>query len=295
MEIDYLNAGVSAMSARPHASLTYRLGGSDLVEIKYGAFNPASPENLVERIGALTAYPQIAMSGFRPQFENLKHTEAAYTHCFNKNASLQVAAYRDSFNNTAVWGFGGVGAMEWLAADALPNPAADGWTLNAGNYTSSGLRVAYTHRLGSLLDAAVTYASGEALEAGAPAANVTGRATTGLRDDLRLASSRSVGGKLSARIPRSKTQVTTSYEWIGRNRVTGIDPFGEAELEIEPFLDIQIRQPLPQVAFIPGRVEAMADFGNPFMQGYVTVHHAGEQMVLTPLYRSFRGGFSVQF
>ena len=116
-----------------------------------------------------------------PQFENLKHTEAAYTHCFNKNASLQVAAYRDSFNNTAVWGFGGVGAMEWLAADALPNPAADGWTLNAGNYTSSGLRVAYTHRLGSLLDAAVTYASGEALEAGAPAANVTGRATTGLR------------------------------------------------------------------------------------------------------------------
>ncbi|PYV17510.1 MAG: hypothetical protein DMG21_08270, partial [Acidobacteria bacterium] len=92
-----------------------------------------------------------------------------------------------------------------------------------------------------------------------------------------------------------KTQVTTSYEWIGRNRVTGIDPFGEAELEIEPFLDIQIRQPLPQVAFIPGRVEAMADFGNPFMQGYVTVHHAGEQMVLTPLYRSFRGGFSVQF
>ena len=104
-----------------------------------------------------------------------------------------------------------------------------------------------------------------------------------------------MGGKLSARIPRSNTQVTTSYEWIGRNRITGIDPYGDAELQIEPFLDIQVRQPLPSLAFIPGRIEAMADFGNPFKQGYVAVNHSADRMVLTPVYRSFRGGFSVQF
>jgi carboxypeptidase family protein len=296
VEVDYLNAGLNAMSARPHAGLVYRLGGSDsdVVEIKYGTFNPASPGDLVDRIGVLTAYPQITMSGFHPQFENLNHTEAAYTHRFNKNSSLQVAAYRDSFYNLAVWGFGGVGAMEWLAASALPNPVADGWTLNAGNYTSSGMRVAYTRRIGNFMDAAVTYASGEALEAGT-VTNLAERTASGLRDDLRPAPSQSVGGKLSARIPRSKTQVTTSYEWIGRNRITGIDPYGDAELEIEPFLDIQVRQPLPSLAFIPGRIEAMAEFGNPFMQGYVAVNHSADRMVLTPIYRSFRGGFSVQF
>jgi carboxypeptidase family protein len=296
VEMDYLKAGVNAMSARPHAGLAYRLGGSDsdLVEIKYGTFNPASPGDLVDRIGVLTAYPQITMSGFHPQFENLNHTEAAYTHRFNKNSSLQVAAYRDSFYNLAVWGFGDAGAMEWLAASALPNPAANGWTLNAGNYTSSGMRVAYTRRIGNFMDAAVTYASGDALKAGT-LNHMAQKATGGLRDDLHPAPSKSVGGKISARVPRSKTEVTTTYEWIGRNRVTGIDPYGDAELEIQPFLDIQVRQPLPSVAFIPGRIEAMADFGNPFMQGYVAVNHSADRMVLTPVYRSFRGGFSVQF
>lgn len=294
VEVDYLNAGLNAMSARPHATLSYRLGGSDLIEINYGTFNPALPGDLVDRIGVLTAYPQITISGFHPQFENLNHTEAAYSHRFNKNSSLEVAAYRDSYYNMAVWGFGGAGAMEWLASSALPNPAANGWTLNAGNYTSSGMRVAYLRHIGSFVDAAVTYASGEALEAGTPS-NLAGRNATSLRDELRPAQSRSVGGKVSARIPRSKTQVTTSYEWIGRNRITGIDPYGGAEFGIEPFLDIQVRQPLPSVSFIPGRIEAMADFGNPFMQGYVAVNHSGDRMVLTPIYRSFRGGFSVQF
>ena len=294
MEVDYLNAGVSASSARPHAALTYRLTGSDLVEVKYGVFNPAGRDDLVERIGVLTAYPQITMSGFHPEFELLNHAEAAYIHHFNRSSSLQVAAYRDSFHNIAVWGFGSPREMGWLAANALPNPAADGWTLNAGNYTSSGLRVAYTRRFGNYVDYAVTYASGEALEAGAKA-QMKGGAGTSLRDELRPASSQSFGGKVSARLPRSRTEVTTSYQWIGRNRVTGIDPFGEAELKIEPFLDIQVRQPLPPVAFIPGRIEAMAAFGNPFQQGYVAASHSGDQMVLTPVYRSFRGGFSVQF
>jgi carboxypeptidase family protein len=292
MEVDYLNAGVSASSARPHASLAYRLSGSDLVEVKYGAFNPAAPDDLVERIGVLTAYPQITMSSYHPEFEQLNHAEANITHRFDKRSSLQVAAYRDSFHNMVVWGFGGPAAMGWLAADALPNPAAEGWTLNAGNYTSSGLRVAYIRHFGNLMDAAFTYASGEALESGATVSSEHGAS---LRDNLRPTPSQSFGGKLSARIPRSKTQVTTSYEWIGRNRVTGIDPFGEAELRIEPFLNIQVRQPLPPVAFIPGRIEAMAEFGNPFQQGYVAASRSGDQMILTPVYRSFRGGFSVQF
>ncbi len=297
MEMDYLNAGVSASSARPHAALTYRLTGSDLVEVKYGIFNPAGQDDLVERIGVLTAYPQIIMSGYHPEFEQLNHAEATYTHRFRKSSSLQVAAYRDSFHNMAVWGFGSTAETAWLAANALPNPAANGWTLNAGNYTSSGLRVAYTRHFGNYVDYSVTYASGQALEAGAKPPLKGGAEGSGgsIRDDLRPAPSQSFGGRVSARLPRSKTQVTTSYQWIGRNRVTGIDPFGEAELKIEPFLDIQVRQPLPSVAFIPGRIEAMAAFGNPFQQGYVAASRSADQMVLTPVYRSFRGGFSVQF
>jgi hypothetical protein len=66
-------------------------------------------------------------------------------------------------------------------------------------------------------------------------------------------------------------------------------------LQLEPFLGIQIRQPLPTMAFLPAHIEALADFRNLLAQGYVPVSGAGDKLVLTPAYRSFRGGFSVEF
>jgi hypothetical protein len=97
-------------------------------------------------------------------------------------------------------------------------------------------------------------------------------------------------------LPRTHTKFITSYECVQRGRVTIVDPAGQANLELQPYLGVQIRQPLPTIAFIPVRIEALADFRNLLDQGSVRILQAGDQpMLLTPLYRSFRGGFSLLF
>jgi len=182
-----------------------------------------------------------------------------------------------------------------MAGNVMPNPASGGMTLNAGSYQSSGFRAQYSRRLGGILEAAVMYASGEALAVDPDAAG-RGDLSSNLRQDLKPARSRSIAGKVSARVPRSKTEVVASYEWLTGDRVTTVDPYGEVNLGVHPYLDLQVRQPLPNLAFLPAHIEAVADFRNLLAQGYVPTPGAGEEsLFLAPAYRSFRGGFSVQF
>ena len=81
-----------------------------------------------------------------------------------------------------------------------------------------------------------------------------------------------------------------------RGVVSRVDPFGQAQLNVEPFLGLTIRQPLPMVSFLPGRIEAVADFRNLLAQGYIPIAQSGDEILfLAPSYRSFRGGFSLLF
>jgi hypothetical protein len=78
--------------------------------------------------------------------------------------------------------------------------------------------------------------------------------------------------------------------------VTTQDPYGQAELQLQPFWDVQVRQPLPTLAFLPAHIEAVADFRNLFAQGYSPLTQSGEWAVkLSSAYKSVRGGFSVDF
>jgi hypothetical protein len=75
-----------------------------------------------------------------------------------------------------------------------------------------------------------------------------------------------------------------------------VDPYGQADLQLQPFLDVQIRQPLPALAFLPAHIEAVADFRNLIAQGYSPLTQSGEMtLLLSSAYRSVRGGFSVEF
>lgn len=291
--MDYLNAATDAMAARPQVELDYQLNPSNVLALRYGGLGTNGGDNtLLNRISMLNTFPRVTLRDFRPEIQELKHAEASLNHKLGRTSHLEVAAYRDSLDNAAIMGFGTRAALGWLPGDVLPNPVLNGVTLNAGNYRSAGLRAAYWLDLGSSLKTAVIYANGDSLAVNSSSARAQGN----LRDVIHPAHSESVGGKVSARIPKWKTQVTTSYQWMQRGRVTGLDPYGQANLQIEPFLGVQIRQPLPTVAFLPAHIEALADFRNLLAQGYQSLSASGgDRLLLTPIYRSFRGGFSVQF
>jgi len=292
LHVDYLNASRQATIVRPQADIEYRITSSTAFALAYGTAPDNGGSTLLERVGELNSFPRISLRGYSPRIESLDHGEVKLEHRFGKHSQVEVAAYRDAFRNAAVWGSGNLEEVRWLAGTVLPNPAAQGLTINAGDYRSSGVRIAYAVRLTSNVEAAVLYAVGDALST---RVGLTDRPVD-LQRALRTASTQSVGGKLAVRIPGSKTLLTTSYVHLPHQRITSVDPYGQANAGMHPYLNFQVRQPLPAIAFIPAHIEALADFRNLLEQGYVPVFGAGEDpLLLSAAYRSFRGGFSVQF
>ena len=103
-------------------------------------------------------------------------------------------------------------------------------------------------------------------------------------------------GKITADLPATHTRFSTSYEWVPNDRVTLVDPAGQGNLQVQPYLGVQIRQPIPTPNFLPVHIDAVAEFQNLLSQGYVPAAQGGQKpMVLSSGYHSIRGGFSVQF
>ena len=292
-ELDYLNAAQDAKVARPRLRLLYQLNPVTALAFQYGVDGSGVSDTLLERVGMLQAFPRVTMRDFRPRLEQLNHAEVSLHRSVSKGSQIELAVYGDGLQNAAVYGFGSLGETGWQSGNALANPVANGWVLNVGDYRSTGFHAAYTAKLGAHMEAAFAYAMGDALMVDPAAGQNYALYSRGL---LRPARSQTVAGRFTARIPKAKTQVTTSYEWMPQDRVTLVDPYGQANLQMQPYLGVQIRQPLPALAFLPARVEALADFRNLLSQGYVPLTQVGENpVILTSAYRSFRGGFSVQF
>jgi len=239
IELDYLDAGSDATTAHPHVKLEFQPDSSNIFAIRFGTAGAESSNSMIERVEDLNAFPRITLLGNRPRLEKMNHAEASFDRKLGKTSRAQLAVYRDEFKNTAIWGTGEPGALAWLAGSVLPNAHLDGVTLNAGNYGSSGVRAVFASSVGSHIEMAAVYTTGSALVVTGTEAP-TGAMHGNLREILSNERSQSVAGKVSARVPKSKTEITTSYQWIERGRVTGLDPSGQASLQLEPLSLIHI-------------------------------------------------------
>ena len=114
--------------------------------------------------------------------------------------------------------------------------------------------------------------------------------TRSLRNELETRYRHSVAARLSITAPGVGTQFRASYKWISGPTVSHQDVYGESLYQIDPYLSMEIRQPI-----FPGHMEVQADLGNLLGQGYVTMATSNGQVVLVPSYRYFRGGLSFQF
>jgi len=114
-----------------------------------------------------------------------------------------------------------------------------------------------------------------------------------LRDALRTSQRHSLGAGISAKVPLLGTKVQAGYKWVNGMAVSSVDGYGESLFQMDPYLHLIVRQPLPKFAL--GRWEAIADCNNVLAQGYVSTNSRDGRVVLGPAFRTFRGGLSVQF
>ena len=293
VDIDCLDAIRSVLIAQPRLRLAYRLSRSTDLGVQVGRDPSDGSQTLMDRVSGLESFPMLTLRGYRPELEQLNHSEISVNRRLMRSAQFQFAAYHDGIKNAAVWGSANPMTVTWLAGNYLLNPAVGGVFVNMGDYRSTGYRAAYEQRLGNHFEALVAYAVGDSLYAHSVVNHASAEILQGAVKPVR---SSSLAGRVSARIPVTQTRLTTSYEWVQRGRVSLVDPQGQAEVQLQPFLDVQVHQPLPALAFLPAHIEAIADFRNFLAQGYSPVAQSGEStLLLGSTYKSIRGGFSVEF
>lgn len=299
-EMRYLDSLSDASTANPEIDLAYQVNPSTVLDMSYGTGSADQPGSLLGRIGDLNAFPMITLHESHPRLENVRHAEIRVERAFGPKSGIEIAAYHDGFQNVAVWGLNGIQTLQNPSStgNVLISPTGDRAILDAGNFGSSGAEVTYQRNLGHRTEVGVMYAFGGALAV----RHSTGSSQTvafdpaSLSESLRKELTQTISGKFSTVIPHLKTRVITTYSWLPAGRITIVDPYGQTRMDFQPFWGLQIRQPLPRIDMLPLQIVAIADFRNLLGQGSVSLPEVnGGSVVLTPAYRTVRGGFAVQF
>jgi hypothetical protein len=280
--------GKTSTALRPRAAVAVNLArgwrGSMIIATRPWESSSESQEGIESTaLSALDDFPTILLRHTQPIIENDLHEEIGLEHSLSANSDISAALFHDGSTHTAVIGRGGPAN----AADFLRDYFSAAFAYDGGASSSSVIRVAYRERVASNLDATVVYAFAGALTPDGDSSDRT------LRDELATRYRHSLATRASTSIPRLGTQLAVGYKWLSGPTVSEQDAFGEACYHLDPYLGVQIRQPLPNI--FSGHMEIEAAAGNLLAQGYVPMMTVHGQVVLVPSYRYFRGGLSFQF
>jgi hypothetical protein len=291
---EYVLVGMvkSATSLRPHLELDTRVSDAWHAALIFaeepGAATPLESNEreigseLAAALNELDSFPTLLWRGGRPVLEGGWHEEIAADRKLGSHGNLQVAAFHDDNRHVAVFGRGN----DLPAADYFQDYFSNGFAYDGGSSGNWGMRLAVREKLSDNLEITAIYAYAGAL-------SPTDLVDVPTRNLLRDTMHNSVGAKVSTKLPRLGTKLNAGYKWVGGEAVSRLDAFGESLFQMDPFLHVGLRQPLPK--FAPGRWEAIANCDNLFAQGYVSVNTQDGRAVLVPAFRTFRGGLSVQF
>jgi hypothetical protein len=276
-----------ATAFRPYGSADLHLSPNTVLEYDYATSRPdprvekgfdSAPADLSE------SNPRVSLLGFAPKMESAHHHEVSLSRRVGKT-NLQVAAFSDRVGNPALLGAGEVTAAGGFL---LPDTSSGTFTYAGKTLDTKGLRFVLQRKLSNDLTATFDYAFGGVLDLARPDVSLQ-QAQQSLSTERRHA----VAAKLSGTTPHTHTRWIASYRWVSGSAVTPVDMFNASPGQSDPFLNIFLRQPIPNLG---GHMEAIIDVRNLLAQGYVPVlGQDGQTVYLVQAARSIRGGVSFTF
>jgi hypothetical protein len=289
-EYVWLSLRDSTSALSPRADLTLAVAPGWTATLFAGTL-PArdrfAAASLESALGELAVFPSVMFHNGNPVIGRIWHEELRIEHKALKNGQVSIAGFHDQGSHTPVFATSVDGGVQPL--DALPIPHA----VNGGGISSYGARVAYRQKLAANLDAALVYAWAGALTAD-PDASADGATGTSLRSLVQERPRNSLAVSVDGRIQRTKTRYTCGYKWVNGQEASRQDAYGEALYNTDPFLNVRVHQPLPQILG-GGKLEAVAELLNVLGEGTIYRTTADGRLSLTPSPRALRGGLSFQF
>jgi hypothetical protein len=175
----------------------------------------------------------------------------------------------------------------------LPDLFSRASTINGGRHFTRGYRVSYARKLADRLEAALGYSNSGVLtsQTDALASDNVGD----LRDSLKMERANIVTASLSTTLPRTDSQILSSYQWVSRPSAIAADMYNDFAASSDPGWNVLVRQPLPFGAG-PGKLELTADLRNLLKAGYIPIQTVdGQTLYLLQAVRSYRGSLSFIF
>src|SRR5205807_4885012 len=275
---------------RPFGSADLHLSPHTLLEYRYATSVPNSrmamgfdsaPADLSE------TNPRMSVAGFAPSLERARHHEVSVSRRIG-NTNVQVAGFSDRVVNPALVGVGDVTSD---SGEVLPDPYSGTFTYQGKALETRGMRAGLQRTRNSDLTATLHYSYG-----GVPDLDRSDRDLQDARGGLHTVARHAVAVKFSGAVPHAKTHWITSYRWTHGEALTPVDLFNVSAGQADPYLNVFIRQPIPRVGFLPGRMQALVEIRNLVAQGYVPVLGLdGRTVYLVQSARSVRGGVAFTF
>ena len=290
-----------------YARLSYSLGNKGIVRVAYSSGAPPSQliaeehkgdshmrgdsAALAEDLAALSLLPRLSMLDGRTTVQRSQDFELGYE---KKVASttIGVTAYRENVINAAMTISADDGTF--AIGDVLPDISSKSSILNAGSFQRYGYAASVTQGLGDKLELGSSFGRGGALAASQP--DLVVPSADDLRSHLRPTQRFWASARASATLPGTGTQISGSYQWMDySNTIMPTHFYLTQSAYPETGLNIRLRQPIPSIPGMPGRLEATAELRNGLAQGYLPVSEGGQRVLLIQSPRALRGGLSFIF
>jgi hypothetical protein len=239
---------------------------------------------LSQDLAALSILPRVSHRNGQMRLQRNETWEAGYQ-VVSGSRKYSVGAYVEDVADAAYIVSGPIDMLP--PGNLLPDYGSTNFVLNVGNFWRSGYTVGVTQSLGDHLDLTVAGGRGGALVAVAPESGGS---------PVHEAQRTWLSARTSATLPNTGTHLVVSYGWTDFRALLPVHVSLTDTTNQDEGLNVLVRQPLPHVSGLRGRIEATAEIRNALGQGYLPLCNGPNgRTVLTNSPRALRGGLSFLF
>lgn len=288
----------------PFARLSFNFDSKGTFAVAYSSGMPpvdllSSPKgslkeedaSLQQDISALTMFPRMSVRNGTPYVQRTQTMEMGYK-VTEGSRTYSVGVYREIVGNGAL--IMNAPSDFYDRGDLLPELSSPSSVFNIGKYARTGMMASVTQAVGENLSLTLAYGDGGTLRT--DGRKLMTNDPDELRGMIHRAQHQWVMGRVAGTLPVTGTKFVSSYEWTDYRSLTPGHVYLVQKFYPEAGLNIRIKQPIPQFAGLPGRLEATAEFRNMLAQGYLPISTTdNRKLILTNSPRAVRGGVSFIF
>ena len=285
----------------PWAKLSYALphGHADLV-FTSGNARPGldagdsrsadASSGLQTELATLALLPRLSQRDGHVRVQRGDDYEIGYSETVG-NTEYRVSGYHQYVANTTLTIANPEAGL--FTGDLLPSMFASSALFNAGNVSTSGYTVSATRSLSPNYKLTAAYGIVGVMT---PRSDTGITDAEGLRRMMTTAHRRALTLRAAGTVKQTGTRFVTSYQYSDLRASLPVASFSTQPDRAEPGLNIALRQPIPFIPGMAGRVEATAEMRNLLAQGYLPLQMAdGRQLLIVNTPRVFRGGLAFVF